>query len=121
LPDSEVRSFFLDTFGRPARKISCECERNGQPNIAQAMHLLNGDFLNRKIASPSGRIEALFKTPKPLPEVVEGLYLATVSRPPRPKEMEKALAWLKTAPSPKEGAQDLLWVLLNSREFLFNH
>jgi hypothetical protein len=52
---------------------------------------------------------------------VEELYLATVSRLPRPKESEKALDWLKTAPSPKEGAQDLLWVLLNSREFLFNH
>jgi hypothetical protein len=121
LPDSEVRSFFLDTFGRPARKVSCECERSGQPNIAQAMHLLNGDFLNSKIAAPSGRIEELFKKQTPLPQVVEELYLATVSRPPRPKESEKALDWLKTAASPKEGAQDLLWVLLNSREFLFNH
>jgi hypothetical protein len=121
LPDSEVRSFFLDVFGRPARKINCECERNSQPNIAQAIHLLNGDFLNRKIASPSGRIETLFKTQKPLPEVVEELYLSTVSRPPRPQEMDKALTWLKAAPSSKEGAQDLLWVLLNSREFLFNH
>ncbi len=121
LPDSEVRSFFLDTFGRPARKVSCECERSGQPNIAQAMHLLNGDFLNRKIASAEGRIEGLFKSQAPLPKVVEELYLATVSRPPKPKESEKALDWLKTAPSPKEGAQDLLWALLNSREFLFNH
>jgi hypothetical protein len=121
LPDSEVRSFFLDVFGRPARKVSCECERSGQPNIAQAMHLLNGDFLNRKIASPAGRIEDLFKSQTSLPKVVEELYLATVSRPPRPQESEKALDWLKTAPSPKEGAQDLLWVLLNSREFLFNH
>jgi hypothetical protein len=121
LPDSEVRSFFLDVFGRPARKISCECERSGQPNIAQALHLLNGDFLNRKIASSSGRIETLFKTQTPLPAVVEELYLAAISRPPRPKELEKALAWLKTAPSSKDGAQDLLWVLLNSREFLFNH
>jgi hypothetical protein len=121
LPDSEVRSFLLDVFGRPARKVSCECERSGQPNIAQALHLLNGDFLNRKIASTSGRIETLFKNNAPLPAIVEDLYLATVSRPPRAPEMEKALAWLKTAPTPKEGAQDLLWVLLNSREFLFNH
>jgi len=52
---------------------------------------------------------------------VEELYLTTVSRPPSPKELEKALAWLQSAPSPKEGAQDLLWVLVNSREFLFNH
>lgn len=121
LPDSEVRSFLLDVFGRPARKVSCECERSGQPNIAQALHLLNGDFLNRKIASPSGRIESLFKNQTPLTGVVHELYLATISRPPSAQEFDKALAWLKTAPSPKEGAQDLLWVLLNSREFLFNH
>jgi hypothetical protein len=121
LPDTEVRSFLLDVFGRPARKVSCECERSGQPTNAQALHLLNGDFLNRKISSPTGRIETLYKKQTPLPEVVEELYLATVSRVPTTKEMEKSMAWLKSAPSPKEGAQDLLWVLLNSREFLFNH
>ncbi len=121
LPDTEVRSFLLDVFGRPARKVNCECERGGQPNIAQALHLLNGDFLNRKIASPTGRIESLFQKKTPLPAIVEELYLTTVSRPPSPKEREKALAWLQSAPSPKEGAQDLLWVLVNSREFLFNH
>jgi hypothetical protein len=121
LPDTEVRSFLLDVFGRPARKISCECERGAQPNIAQALHLLNGDFLNRKISSPTGRIETLFKKQMPLPAVVEDLYLATVSRPPSSNEQDKAQTWIKAAPSPKEGAQDLLWVLLNSREFLFNH
>ena len=77
--------------------------------------------LNRKIALPTGRIETLFKNKVPLPVAVEELYLTTVSRPPSLQEMEKALAWLKASPSPKEGAQDLLWVLLNSREFLFNH
>src|SRR5262249_32940409 len=59
LPDSRVRSFLLDVFGRPARQITCECERTVQPNIAQALHLLNGDFLNKKIADPKGRVETL--------------------------------------------------------------
>jgi hypothetical protein len=121
LPDAEVRSFLLDVFGRPARQATCECERGTQPNIAQALHLLNGDFLNKKIAAPAGRIEALLKAKTPLPAVVEELYLATLSRPPRPEELEKTLAWIKAAPSPQEGAQDLLWVMLNSKEFLFNH
>ncbi len=67
------------------------------------------------------RAERTFKNQTPLTGVVEELYLATVSRPPSAQELDKALAWLKTAPSPKEGSQDLLWVLLNSREFLFNH
>src|SRR5262249_5191935 len=59
LPDTKVRSFLLDVFGRPARQITCECERTMQPNIAQALHLLNGDFLNRKLEASEGRIGKL--------------------------------------------------------------
>jgi hypothetical protein len=121
LPDTRVNSFLMDVFGRPARQITCECERSAQPNIAQALHLLNGTFLNRKIAAPAGRVETLFKEKVALPAVVEELYLVTLSRPPRPDEVNKAETWVAAAPSPKEGVQDLLWALLNSREFLFNH
>jgi hypothetical protein len=121
LPDTKVRSFLLDTFGRPPRKITCECERTAMPNIAQALHLMNGDFLNQKIAAPTGRIEELFKKKTPTAAVIEELYLVTLGRPPRPEEAAKAEGWMAQAPSPREGAQDLLWVLLNSREFLFNH
>jgi hypothetical protein len=119
LPDAEVKSFLLDVFGRASRKIVCECERSGQPNIAQALHLLNGDFLNAKIADAKGRVEALLKAKKALPEIVEELYLVTLSRPPRPEEATRALGWIRDAATPREGVQDLLWVLLNSREFLF--
>ncbi len=119
LPDSRVRSFLLDVFGRPARQVVCECERTVQPNIAQALHLLNGDFLNRKIADPKGRVETLLTKKTPLPQVVEELYLVTLSRPPRPEELSKAQEWVKRAPNPREGVQDLLWVLLNAREFQF--
>ncbi|MCI0377775.1 MAG: DUF1549 and DUF1553 domain-containing protein, partial [Gemmataceae bacterium] len=121
LPDSDVKSFLLDIFGRPPRQITCECERTVHPNIAQAMHLLNGDFLNKKIANPTGRIETLFKAKKELPAIVEELYLVTLTRLPRSEELQRALGWLERAPAPKDGAQDLLWALLNSREFLFNH
>ncbi len=111
----------MDTFGRPPRQITCECERTTQPNIAQAMHLLNGDFVNKKIEAATGRVETLLKAKVPPEKIVEELYLVTVSRPPRPEETEKAKAWLSKASSPKEWASDVLWVLLNSREFLFNH
>jgi hypothetical protein len=121
LPDPEVKSFLLDVFGRPSRQITCECERTAQPNIAQALHLLNGGFLNQKIAASVGRIETLFKAKKALPQIVEELYLVTLSRPPRPEEVTKAEEMIARAPSPKEGTQDLLWALFNSREFLFNH
>jgi hypothetical protein len=121
LPDSGVKSYLLDVFGRPARQITCECERTTQPNIAQALHLLNGDGLNKKIAAPTGRIEEMFKAKKDVPAIVEQLYLVALSRPPRADEMERARQWVAGAPSPRDGAQDLLWAILNSREFLFNH
>jgi hypothetical protein len=121
LPDTNVRSFMLDVFGRPPRLITCECERKVQPNIAQALHLLNGDALNKKLTVSNGRIGKLLEKKTPLPDVIEDLYLATVSRPPRADEIAEAEAWIAKAPNSKEGVQDLLWALLNSREFLFNH
>ncbi|HYT91080.1 MAG TPA: DUF1553 domain-containing protein [Gemmataceae bacterium] len=120
LPDATVKSFLLDTFGRASRKIVCECERTSQPNIAQALHLLNGDVLNAKLADPAGRIEKLLKAKAALAQIVEELYLVTLSRPPRPEELDRDLGWIRRAPNVREGVQDRLWVLLNSREFLFN-
>ncbi len=120
LPDSEVRSYLLDTFGRPPRQVLCECERTTKPNIAQAMHLLNGEFLNKKIADKTGRVEKLIADRVPLAKAVEELYLATWSRLPSPDERKKAEGWINSAPNLRDGLQDLLWVLINSREFQFN-
>jgi hypothetical protein len=121
LPDTQYRSYLMDTFGRPARQVVCECERTATPNIAQALHLLNGDFLNRKIADKAGRVEKLATAKAAVPAAVTELYLATVSRPPTPAEAEKAAAWVKSAKTERDGLQDLLWALVNSKEFLFNH
>lgn len=121
LPDTKVRSFLMDVFGRPPRKITCECERTTQPNISAALHLMNGDFLNKKIAAPTGRVEALIKAKTPLPAMVEELYLVTLSRLPRPEEAQRAQELVAAAPISNEGVQDLLWALLNTREFQFNH
>jgi hypothetical protein len=120
LPDSEVKSYLMDTFGRPPRQVLCECERTTKPNIAQAMHLLNGEFLNKKISDKSGRVEKLLETKASVSKAVEELYLATWSRRPTPDEQKKAEGWVNSAPNVRDGLQDLLWVLVNSREFLFN-
>jgi hypothetical protein len=117
LPDTRVRSFLMDTFGRPPRRVTCECERTTQPNIAQALHLLNGDFLNKKISATEGRIEALLKAQKKPQEIVDELFLVTLSRPPSADEMKRLQTQLDAAPTRKEGLQDLLWALLNARAF----
>jgi hypothetical protein len=121
LPDSRVKSYLLDVFGRPPRQVTCECERVTQPNIAQALHLLNGDALGKKIATPTGRIDTLLKAKKSHEQIVEELYLVTLSRMPNADEIDRANRWIREAATPREGLQDLLWVLLNSREFTFNH
>ncbi|HZZ78554.1 MAG TPA: DUF1553 domain-containing protein [Gemmataceae bacterium] len=121
LPDSRVKSYLLDVFGRPPRQVTCECERVTQPNIAQALHLLNGDALGKKIATPTGRIDTLLKAKKSHEQIVEELYLVTLSRVPNADEIDRANRWIREAATPREGLQDLLWVLLNSREFTFNH
>ena len=65
-------------------------------------------------------LETLQKAKKPLPEIIDELYLVTLSRSPRPDEIERARHWISMAPSHREGLQDVLWALLNSKEFLFN-
>jgi hypothetical protein len=121
LPDPNVPHYFLDTFGRPARQITCECERAVEPNMTQALHLMNSDFVHNKVAAGDGRVAKLLAAKKPEPEIVEELYLVTFSRPPSAAETEKALQLVAAAPSKKEGFEDLLWALINSREFLFKH
>jgi hypothetical protein len=110
----------MDTFGRPPRQLLCECERTTKPNLAQAMHLLNGDFLNKKVADPGGRVEKLVAGKVPVPKAIEELWLAAWSRPPSADEQARAEGWVKAAPNARDGLQDVLWALLNSREFLFN-
>jgi hypothetical protein len=119
LPDPGVRSDLLDLFGRPARQALCDCERSAQPSVAQALLLLNGEWLEKKIRRPDGRIAKLVARKATAEEIIEDLYLAALSRLPTPAERKRGVRCLADAGSPLEGAADLLWVLLNTREFLF--
>ncbi len=121
LPDQRVRSSFLDTFGRAQRQIACECERTGDPNVAQALNLMNGDLLNRKVADANGRLAKLIAAKKSNAEIIDELCLVTFSRPPSPDELKEFESLVAAAPSPNDGLQDLLWALLNAHEFVFNH
>jgi hypothetical protein len=122
LPDTNYASFFLDTFGRPVRAISCECERSSDPNLSQALHLMNGDLLNRKLLQSEGRLARMLKDPKLTDETMtRQLYLLSFGRPPTSAEVVAAHALLAEAPTRAAGAQDLFWALLNSKEFLFSH
>jgi hypothetical protein len=122
LPDPNYNSFFLDTFGRPIRAIACECERSGDPTLGQALHLMNGETLNRKLAQRDGRLARMLKDPKLTDEtLVQYLYRVTFARPATAAEVETARSVIAEAPDRASGAQDLLWGLINAKEFLFNH
>lgn len=121
LPDTNVGSRFLDIFGRPKREITCECERSDTPNMSQALQLMTGNLLNRKVSEPNGRIARRIRE-KALPaSIVEEIYFCTVSRPPTKTELETSLAFVGGARSQREGLEDLLWAMLNTREFHFCH
>ncbi|MHC5543101.1 DUF1553 domain-containing protein, partial [Singulisphaera rosea] len=122
LPDTTYPSYFLDTFGRPLRAVACECERSTDPNLSQALNLMNGDIVNRKVAQPDGRLNTLLRDPKLTDEtLVRTLYIVTFNRPATDAEIAAAKSLIADAPSRALGAQDLFWGLLNSKEFLFNH
>ena len=122
LPDTTYPSYFLDTFGRPLRAIACECERSTDPNLSQALHLMNGDIVNRKVSQPDGRLAKLLKDPKLTDEtLIQTLYAVTFNRPASSPELTAAQQLIHESPNRAAGAQDLFWGLLNSKEFLFNH
>lgn len=121
LPDPNYTSYFLDTMGRPARATTCECERTGEPNLGQVLHITNGDLINRKLTDPAGRIAKLIARKATPEEAVADLFQATLSRTPTAKEIAAGRDVIARAPNLKEGLEDLLWALCNSREFLFNH
>ena len=119
LPDSRVESGgFLKLFGRPERETVCECERTDEVSLAHAMNLINGSTIGDALIDPKGRIASLAKASDRA--LVEELYLAALCRYPREEELSSSLAHLSGAASRQEGAQDLLWALLNSPAFLFN-
>jgi len=127
IPDPGVESYFLTVFGRPERTTACACERTGDVTLPQLLHLQNNDGLLRKISSPDGALARLLAAENDDAKMIDGCYLATLSRPASEDERSQVLQLVQAASasaSPSLRAelyQDLLWALLNSKEFAFQH
>lgn len=119
LPDESVSSYFLDVFGRPTRESPCECERPRDANLAQTLHLLNSNDMQKKIGDEKARVAKLIKAKKNPEEILEELYLAALGRQPRADETEKILTYVKAQENARQGWEDVVWALLNTKEFLF--
>ena len=125
LPDESFTSYFLDVFGRPQRISACECERVNEANLAQALHLLNSDEVQGKLSRGGGRADRLSKADdkRPDAEKVEELFLWAFARKPTADDLKTALdhiaAQAKTA-GKKAAYENIVWALLNTKEFAFN-
>ena len=122
LPHTGFNSYFLTVFGRPESSSACECERTGDANLAQSLHLLNSSDVQGKLANGAGRAAKLAQDAARTPEQkIRGVYLQAYARPPDPSELQTALNYVAKAQNKQQAYEDVLWALLNTKEFLFNH
>ncbi len=120
IADGNTATYFLTTFGRAKRESVCSCEVKMEPNLSQALHLINGETSNAKIQQ-GGLIPARLKEGKTPPEIITEMYLRCFSRNPTEAELGSLVALVAEQQNPAEALEDIFWSLLNSREFLFNH
>jgi len=118
LPDNRYALAFLDTFGRGNRLTICE--RDEEATLTQALNMINGSEVQEKVAAKEAALAKLLASGPSDEAVTEELFLATLSRPPRPEERRRLARQLVGVPR-EEAFQDLLWALLTCREFQFNH
>jgi len=121
--DGRTTTYFLTTFGRANRDTVCACEVKMEPNLSQALHLLNGDTVNSKIQG-GGLVASLMKENKSDAQIIEEFYWRALSRPPTQTEQTKLAEYFADAKTPAERASvlnDIFWAVLNSKEFIFNH
>ncbi len=122
LYDAAVKSYFLKTFGRNPREITCECERSDEPSMVQVLHLSNGETLNPKLADKGNLVSRLINEGADDSAVIDALFLAALSRKPTDAERENLLAVIAEYGDDRTTAlQDVAWSVLTSTEFTFNH
>jgi hypothetical protein len=120
IADGNTSTYFLTTFGRAKRATVCSCEVQMEPNLSQALHMINGDTTNNKIKQ-GGLIPALLKAEQTHEQILAELYLRCFTRPPTESETAKLVEVVAGGSDPAQSLEDVFWSLLNSREFLFNH
>jgi hypothetical protein len=135
LPDNSYNrsSPFLKVFGRPEGASVCECERVQSPSLGQSLHLMNAADVKSKLTTSNGRADQWTKSTKPEAEKVRELYLAAFSREPNSQELNIAESYitrprhdpqgkpLDPATAKREAYEDLLWAIINTKEYLYNH
>jgi hypothetical protein len=116
-PDGEAVKF-LRLFGKPERLLSCDCERATDSTLGQALQLITGPLVNRAVSEPDNRLGALLKAGRSNRKIIEELFLAALCRAPSLSEQEAIAARVDAAADRRAALEDVLWALVNSKEFM---
>ena len=120
IADGQTSNYFLTSFGRSQRLTACEGEATTSPTLSQALHMINGDTISRKIGE-SKWLQTQIDAGKKPAEIIESIYIACLARKPTAEELQKLEGLMAAEPNVRLAADDILWAVLNSREYLFNH
>lgn len=112
---------FLTAFSKPVRDSTCECARDTDPSLSQVIHMLNNPTVVNNIKSPHGRIRRWLSSGKSAKQIVELIFLTTLSRRPQASERELIEQHLKSLDDVSEGLFDVQFAVMNSNEFLLRH
>jgi hypothetical protein len=120
--NNKMESEFMDAFGRPNSSAECPCERDSKASVVQVLHLMNSNKLQAKLGNTNGRAKKLAESKMTEPQIVEQLYMAAFSRNPTEVELRAATkAFATEGATRKTAIEDVIWAMVNSAEFVFNH
>ena len=120
LPDNGFNNYFLQVFGKPEAESACECERSAEANLSQSLHLLNSSDVQGRLQSGQGRAARFARNKdRSNEEQITEIYLAAFSRKPTPEEIQFVIQNLGNYPNPQQAWEDVIWAILNTREFQF--
>ena len=121
LPDENYSNKFLTLFGRPPRESACECERSPAPSLSQSLFVMNDQFILGKVSSGNGYAARLAKDSREHAEKVSELFVSAFSRKPTETELADAIEYIQSESDAKTAYSNLVWTIINTKEFMYNH